>query len=48
MFEPEEEPILSLYIGATKRNIGEDWLTMSRSVHEFLDSGISRHIRGNM
>ena len=38
LFEPEAQPIVTLSIDATKRDTEEDWLSVSRSVCEFLDS----------
>lgn len=37
-FEPEAQLTLTALIGATKRNVEENWLAMSRAVHEFLQS----------
>lgn len=42
-FEPEDQPTLTAFIAATKRSIEEDWISVSRSVCQFLHSqGILR------
>lgn len=37
-FEPETQPILTVMIEAKKRDIEEDWRSVSREVHEYLRS----------